>query len=172
MATLGDIQDSIDLLTVEVSALKKNTAQNSEAITKLGNLRAEVGAVVQAGAKDSVTAINSGIQNLQKTTKDNLQEAVKAVKEEAKKISNPSEYISKKDLIAWVMLFVLGFALCFLVVQQYTVKLVSDNFHKQIQELAAEPLKEAEKEAKKIIEEAQKKAKLILSETEKKGVDK
>lgn len=104
---------------------------------------------------------------MQKTTKDNLQEAVKAVKEEAKKISNPSEYISKKDLIAWVMLFVLGFALCFVVVQQYTVKLVSDNFHKQIQELADEPLKEAEKEAKKIIEEARKEAKAIIQEAQK-----
>jgi uncharacterized protein YgfB (UPF0149 family) len=170
MATLGEVQDSIDLLTVEVTALKKNTAQNSEAIAKLGNLRAEVEAVVQAGARDSVSAINSGIENLQKTTNENLQKAVKAVEQGVQKKS--SDVFSKTDAIAWASFFILGFLVCFLIVQQYTVKLVSDNFHKQIQELAEEPRKEAEKEAKKIIAEAQKKAKMIISETEKKGIDK
>lgn len=163
--TLGEVMDSIDLLTVEVSALKKNMTQNSEAITKLGNLRAEVGAVVQAGATESVTAINSGIQNLQIATNENLQKAVKAVETGVKKNSNDA--FSKIDAIAWAGFFILGFALCFLVVQQYTVKLVSDNFHKQIQELAEEPRKEAEKEAKKIIAEAQKKANTIIENAKK-----
>lgn len=170
MATLGEVMDSIDLLTVEVSALKKNTAQNSEAIKKLGNLRAEVGAVVQAGARDSVSAINSGIQNLQKATNENLQKAVKAVETGVQKNSN--DVLTRMDVIAWAVCFLLGFALCFLVVQQFTVKMVRDNFNKQLHELAEEPRKEAEAEAKRIIAEAQKKAKLILSETEKKGVDK
>ena len=163
--TLGEVMDSIDLLTVEVSALKKNMTQNSEAITKLGNLRAEVGAVVQAGATESVTAINSGIQNLQIATNENLQKAVKAVETGVKKNSNDA--FSKIDAIAWAGFFILGFALCFLVVQQYTVKLVSDNFHKQIQELAEEPRKEAEAEAKLIIAEAKKQANTIIENAKK-----
>jgi translation initiation factor 2B subunit (eIF-2B alpha/beta/delta family) len=139
--------------------------QNSEAIANLGNLREEVEAVVLAGARDSVTAINSGIQNLQKATNDNLQKAVKAVETGVKKNSNDA--FSKIDAIAWAGFFILGFALCFLVVQQYTVKLVSDNFHKQIQELAEEPRKEAEAEAKLIIAEAKKQANAIIENAKK-----
>lgn len=166
MATLGEVQDSIDLLTVEVTALKKNMAQNSEAIEKLGNLRAEVGAVVQAGATESVTAINSGIQNLQIATNENLQKAVKAVETGVKKNSNDA--FSKIDAIAWAGFFILGFALCFLVVQQFTVKMVRDNFEKQIIQKAEEPRKEAEAEAKRILEQARKDAKAIIQEAQKK----
>ena len=158
MATLGEVQDSIDLLTVEVTALKKNTAQNSEAIAKLGNLRAEVGAVVQAGARDSVSAIYSGIQNLQKATNDNLQKAVKAVETGVQK--NSKDVLTRMDVIAW--------AVCFVIVQQFTVKMVRDNFNKQLHELAEEPRKEAEAEAKRIIAEAQKQANAIIQEAQKK----
>ena len=154
MATLGEVQDSIDLLTVEVTALKKNTAQNSEAIAKLGNLRAEVGAVVQAGARDSVSAINNGIQNLQKATTDNLQKAVKAVESGVQKKGNDS--FSRTDAIAWAGFFLLGMFCCFVIVQQFTVKMVRENFNKQLHELSEEPRKEAEAEAKRIIAEAQK----------------
>ena len=165
MATLGEVQDSIDLLTVEVTALKKNTAQNSEAIAKLGNLRAEVGAVVQAGARDSVSAINSGIQNLQKATNDNLQKAVKAVETGVQK--NKGDSFSKTDAIAWAGFFLLGMFTCFVIVQQFTVKMVRDNFEKQILELAEEPRKEAEAEAKRILEQARKEAKAIIQEAQK-----
>lgn len=166
MATLGEVQDSIDLLTVEVTALKKNTAQNSEAIAKLGNLRAEVGAVVQAGARDSVSAINSGIQNLQKATNDNLQKAVKAVETGVQK--NSKDVLTRMDVIAWAVCFLLGMFTCFVIVQQFTVKMVRDNFEKQLHELAEEPRKEAEAEAKRIIAEAQKQAKAIIQEAQKK----
>lgn len=166
MATLGEIQDSIDLLTVEVTALKKNTAQNSEAIAKLGNLRAEVGAVVQAGARDSVSAINNGIQNLQKATTDNLQKAVKAVETGVQKKGNDS--FSRTDAIAWAGFFLLGMFCCFIIVQQFTVKMVRENFNKQLQELAEEPRKEAEAEAKRILAEAQKQAEAIIQEAQKK----
>jgi len=166
MATLGELQDSIDLLTVEVTALKKNTAQNSEAIAKLGNLRAEVGAVVQAGARDSVSAINNGIQNLQKATTDNLQKAVKAVETGVQKKGNDS--FSRTDAIAWAGFFLLGMFCCFVIVQQFTVKMVRENFNKQLHELAEEPRKEAEAEAKRIIAEAQKQANAIIQEAQKK----
>ena len=166
MATLGEVQDSIDLLTVEVSALKKNVAQNSETITKLGNLRAEVEAVVQAGARDSVSAINSGIQNLQKTTNDNLQKAVKAVETGVQKKGNDS--FSRTDAIAWAGFFLLGMFCCFVIVQQFTVKMVRENFNKQLHELAEEPRKEAEAEAKRIIAEAEEQAKTIIQAAQKK----
>ena len=166
MATLGEVQDSIDLLTVEVTALKKNTAQNSEAIEKLGNLRAEVEAVVQAGARDSVSAINSGIQNLQKTTNDNLQKAVKAVETGVQKKGNDS--FSRTDAIAWAGFFLLGMFCCFVIVQQFTVKMVRENFNKQLHELAEEPRKEAEAEAKRIIAEAEEQAKTIIQAAQKK----
>lgn len=165
MATLGEVQDSIDLLTVEVTALKKNTAQNSEAIEKLGNLRAEVEAVVQAGARDSVSAINSGIQNLQKTTNENLQKAVKAVENGVQK--NSKDVVTRTDVIAWAGCFLLGMFLCFVIVQQFTVKMVRDNFEKQIIQKAEEPRKEAEAEAKRILEQARKDAKLIIQEAQK-----
>jgi len=165
MATLGEGQDSIALLTVEVTALKKNTAQNSEAIEKLGNLRADVEAVVQAGARDSVSAINSGIQNLQKTTNDNLQKAVKAVENGVQK--NSKDVLTRMDVIAWSVCFLLGMFLCFIIVQQFTVKMVRDNFEKQIIQKAEEPRKEAEAEAKRILEQARKEAKAIIQEAQK-----
>lgn len=170
MATVGEVQDSVDQLTIEISALKKKMEQNSEAIANLGNLREEVEAVVLAGARDSVTAINSGIQKLQDTTKENLQKAVKAVEQGVQK--NDSEVVTRKDVIAWAVFFLFGMALCFSIIRFYTVELVTDNFNDQIKELAEEPRKEAEKEAKRIIAEAQKQAKIIIQEAEKKGVDK
>ena len=166
MATLGEVQDSIDLLTVEVTAIKKNTAQNSEAIAKLGNLRAEVGAVVQAGARDSVSAINSGIQNLQKTTNDNLQKAVKAVETGVQKKGDDS--FSRTDAIAWALIFVLGGLATFMVFQFNTKSIMNAYFRQAIEEHAAEPRKEAEAEAKRILEQARKEAKAIIQEAQKK----
>ena len=46
--------------------------------------------------------------------------------------------------------------------------MVRDNFEKQILELAEEPRKEAEAEAKRILAEAQKQAEAIIQEAQKK----
>ena len=120
------------------------------------------------GARASVSAINSGIQDLKNSTNQNLQKAVKAVEEGAGKLTNPREYVSKFDAIAWAGCFLLGMFLCFFIVQQFTVKMVRDNFNKQLHELAEEPRKEAEAEAKRIIAEAQKQANSIIQEAQKK----
>jgi translation initiation factor 2B subunit (eIF-2B alpha/beta/delta family) len=140
-------------------------AQNSETIAKLGNLRAEVGEAVQGGARASVSAINNGIQNLQKTTTENLQKAVSAVETGVQK--NSKDAFSKTDAIAWAVSFLMGVLLCFFILQNYTVRMVRDNFKKQIIENAEEPRKEAEAEAKRILEQARKDAKLIIQEAQK-----
>ena len=165
MATLGEVQDSIDLLTVEVSALKKSMAQNSETIAKLGNLRAEVGEAVQGGARASVSAINSGIQTLQKTTTENLQKAVNAVETGVQK--NSKDAFSKTDAIAWAVSFLMGVFLCFFIVQQFTDKLLQTSYQSAVEKAAEEPRKEAEAEAKRILEQARKEAKAIIQEAQK-----
>lgn len=116
--------------------------------------------IVQIGTRDSVSAINTGIQNLQQTTTENLQKAVSAVETGIQKTNK--ETFSKMDAIAWAVCFFLGVAVCLFIVNQFTVKLVKENFKNQIKELAEEPRKEAEAEAKKILEEARKEANLII----------
>lgn len=118
------------------------------------------------GARASVTAINSGIQDLKNSTNQNLQKAVKAVEEGAGKLTNPREYVSKFDALIWAGCFLFGILVCFFIVQNYTVKMVRDNFEKQIIQKAEEPRKEAEAQAKKILEQARKDAKAIIQEAE------
>jgi hypothetical protein len=95
-----------------------------------------------------------------------LQKAVKAVEAGVQKKGNDS--FSRTDAIAWAGFFLLGMFCCFVIVQQFTVKMVRDNFEKQIIQKAEEPRKEAEAEAKQIIAEAQKQAEAIIQEAQKK----
>jgi len=95
-----------------------------------------------------------------------LQKAVKAVETGVQKKGNDS--FSRTDAIAWAGFFLLGMFCCFVIVQQFTVKMVRENFNKQLHELAEEPRKEAEAEAKRIIAEAQKQANAIIQEAQKK----
>jgi hypothetical protein len=94
-----------------------------------------------------------------------LQKAVSAVETGVQK--NNKDAFSKTDAIAWAVSFLLGVFLCFVIIQQFTVKMVRDNFEKQIIQKAEEPRKEAEAEAKRILEQARKDAKLIIQEAQK-----
>jgi len=96
-----------------------------------------------------------------------LQKTVNAVEAGIKKPDGG--FFTRTDAIAWAASFILGVLVCFIIVQQYTVVMVRDSFNKQIRELAEEPRKEAEQEAKRIIEQAQKKAKEIIQEAEPRG---
>jgi len=149
-----------------VTAIKKNTAQNSEAIAKLGNLRAEVGAVVQAGARETVSAINSGIEKLQQTTNQKLQQTINTVEKRIQK--NESDAISRNDIIMYVACFLIGVILCFSIVRIYTDNLIQSSYQTAVEKAAEEPRKEAEAEAKRIIAEAQKQAEAIIQEAQKK----
>ena len=166
MATLVEIQDSIDLLTVEVSALKKNLTDQKNTAERLEGIPVKVEAVAREGAREAVSAINTGIENLQKTTTQKLQQTIKAVEKRIQK--DDTDAISRRDIYMYVACFFMGVLLCFSIVRFFTDNLIQSSYQTAVEKAAEEPRKEAEEEAKRIIAEAQKQAKVIIQEAQKK----
>lgn len=166
MATLGEIQDSIDLLTVEVTALKKNLVEQSNTAERLERLPEKVEAVAREGAREAVSAINSGIEKLQKTTNQKLQQTINTVEKRIQK--DEADAVSRNDIIMYVACFLIGVILCFSIVRIYTDNLIQASYQTAVEKAAEEPRKEAEAEAKRILAEAQKQAEAIIQEAQKK----
>lgn len=166
MATLNEIHDSIDLLTVEVATLKNRLSKESEEMKSLTQLKPEITREIKAGIQGLVGEVRSGVNQIQTQTYNSLSETVKAIEKGAQKLSDPDRYVSKKEVATWFLFLFIGAFATFGVIQQYTVKMVSKNFYKQMQEMTEEPRKEAEKEAKKILDQARKEAKKIIQEAQ------
>lgn len=173
MATLNEVQDSIDQMTVEFAVLKKNLAINTETINSIKNLRAEVAGALQRTTADTASEIRDAISQNEKITKAYLEKAVKAL--EQGKQENQKDWFTKTDVIAMAFCFIMGLLLMYGIIRNFTENMVIDLYNKQIQEtaktIAEEPRKKAESDAKLIIENAKNKAEEILKNT-KNSIDK